>query len=283
MAIKDVLLALTSYPEPTPDASIERALSLCTALTAHVTAVTFQADVKLTRSADMLSNMLLDVPLMLEEEKARSAINAQRLLDTFENSANRMRVPHAKVLDRCVAFQVPEALIGRARLHDLTIIPFQEGYSVEQWYAEAVIFGSGRPTIVLPCAKQAGPIVLNSVVVAWDFSRPAARALADALPILQHAKHVRLVTIVNEKAISDTHSHGELAQNLLRHGVGIELDVIDAKGRTSGVTLVEHLASSRADLLVMGAYGHSRVKEFILGGTTKSMLDRPPLPVFLSH
>lgn len=283
MAIKDVLLALTSYPEPTSDVSIERALSLCTALTAHVTAVTFQADVKLTRTADILSNMLLDIPLMLEEEKTRSAANAQHVLDTFRNSASRLRVPHADVLDRCIAFQIPDALVGHARLHDLTIIPFQDGYSVEQWYAEAVMFGSGRPTIILPSSKQATPIALNTIVVAWDFSRPAARALGDALPILQRAKHVRLVTIMNEKAISDTHSHAELAQNLLRHGVGIELDVIDAKGRTSGVTLSDHLASNRADLLVMGAYGHSRVKEFILGGTTKSMLDKPPIPVFLSH
>ncbi len=283
MAIKDVLLVLTSYPDPTPDTSIERALNLCAALTAHVTAVTFQAEVKLTRTADVLTNMLLDFPLVLEEEKARSAANARHLLETFENSALRLLIPNAKVLDKCIAFQVPDALIGHARLHDLTIIPFQEGYTVEQWYAEAVIFGSGRPAIILPASKKASPVALNTVVVAWDFSRPAARALADALPILQHAKHVRLVTIMNEKTISDTHSHSELAQNLLRHGIGIELDIVDAKGRAIGVALADYVASNSGDLLVMGAYGHSRVKEFILGGATKSMLDKPPVPILLSH
>src|SRR5471032_247916 len=105
MAFKDVLLALTSYPDPTPDTSIERALGLCAALTAHVTAVTFQAEFKLTRTEDVLSNMLLDFPLMLEEEKARSAAGARHLLETFENSAMRLHIPRSKVLDKCIAFQ----------------------------------------------------------------------------------------------------------------------------------------------------------------------------------
>ena len=109
--IKDVLLALTSYPDPTSDASIEQALNLCVALDTHVTAVTFQAEVKLTRTTDVLSNMLLDIPLMLEEEKARSKANARHLLDTFSDTASRLHLPNAKVLDKCVAFQVPDALI----------------------------------------------------------------------------------------------------------------------------------------------------------------------------
>jgi len=283
MAIKDVLLSLTSYPDPTSDASIEQALNLCKVLAAHVTAVTFQAEAKMTRTTDILTNMLLDLPLMLEEEKARSSSNARHLLDTFSDSAARLGVPSAKVLDKCIAFQVPDVLVQHARLHDLTIIPFQEAYSVEQWYAEVVIFGSGRPVIVLPAVARPIEATFSTVAVAWDFSRPAARAVADALPILQQAKHVRLVTITNEKEISDSHSHAELAQNLLRHGVGIELDVVDAKERTSGAALSEYVASIKADLLVMGAYGHSRMKEFILGGATKMMLDKPPIAVFLSH
>ncbi|MGZ5896554.1 MAG: universal stress protein [Rhizomicrobium sp.] len=283
MAIKDVLLALTSYPDATPDASVDQALAFCAALHAHVTALTFEAEVTLTRTTNVLSNMLLDLPLMMAEEKARSAANAEHLLDVFEHSAIRLGVPHAKILDKCITFQIPDALVEHSRLHDLTIVPMQEGYSVEQWYAETVMFGSGRPTIILPATKTASPISFNTAVVAWDFSRSAARALADALPVLQLAKHVRLVTITNDKKIPDTHSPAELAQNLLRHGIAIELDILDAKGRGAGDVLTEYVQSNKADLLVMGAYGHSRIREFVLGGATRSMLDKPPVPVFLSH
>jgi len=121
------------------------------------------------------------------------------------------------------------------------------------------------------------------VVVAWDFSRPAARAVADALPLLEKAKQVYVVTVSNEKAIESRRSGTELAKHLKRHGVDAVLDTVDAAGRGIGDILKSYVTSRSADLLVMGAYGHSRIREFILGGATKSMLSRPPVPVFLSH
>ena len=284
MAFKDLLLALTSYPDPTPDANIDRAVAFAAALGAHVTGLTFEGEVKLRRSANILTNMLLDLPEMLAEERAKSIVHARHLLDYFKASATRQRVPHTGVLAKSIAFEVPDALVEHAKLHDLTIVPLQDGYSVEQWYSEAIVFGSGRPVIVLPSpAKYKGAIGIERVTVAWDFSRPAARALADAMPLLEKAKHVRVVTITNEKEIASGHSHAELADHLLRHGIEIKLDMINAKGRPAGAAICEHLVANDSNLLVMGAYGHSRIKEFVLGGTTRSMLDNPPVPVFLSH
>ncbi|MCI3953839.1 MAG: Universal stress protein UspA, partial [Burkholderiales bacterium] len=124
---------------------------------------------------------------------------------------------------------------------------------------------------------------LDTVAIAWDFSRPAARAVADALPLLERAKRVRVVTVVNEKDIASRRSSAELARHLARHGIDIVLDEFDSMGRRIGAALEAYVASRNADLLVMGAYGHSRVREFILGGATRSMLARPPVPVFLSH
>ena len=121
------------------------------------------------------------------------------------------------------------------------------------------------------------------MVVAWDFSRPAARAVADALPILEKAKQVRVVTVTNEKIIDTKRSGEELAKYLSRHGVQVVLDNVDAAGQRIGNVLEAYAASRNADLIVMGAYGHSRVRDFILGGATKSMLSRPPIPIFLSH
>jgi nucleotide-binding universal stress UspA family protein len=159
-----------------------------------------------------------------------------------------------------------------------------EGDYVDQWYAESIIFGSGRPTVVLPeTPKRAGAFALNTVVVAWDYSRPAARAVADSIPILERAKLVRIVVVTNEKVFDTKRSGPELAKHLARHGVEVVLDTVDAAGRGIGDVLESYVASRNVDLLVMGAYGHSRIREFILGGATKSMLSRPPLPIFLSH
>jgi nucleotide-binding universal stress UspA family protein len=124
---------------------------------------------------------------------------------------------------------------------------------------------------------------LNTVVVAWDFSRSAARAVADAIPLLEKARIVRIVTVTNEKVIDTRHSSEELAKNLSRHGIDVIVDRVDAAGRPIGESLMREIASHKADLLVMGAYGHSRFREFILGGATQSMLSKPPLPILFSH
>ena len=160
-------------------------------------------------------------------------------------------------------------------------MPVPEAY--DQWYAEAVIFGSGKPTLVLPERPRARPFELNTAVVAWDFSRAAARAIADAIPILEKAREVRIVTVANEKVLDSKHSAEELAKNLSRHGIDVILDNVDAAGRSIGQVLEAHAASCSADMLVMGAYGHSRFREFILGGATKSLLSKPPVPILFSH
>ena len=140
------------------------------------------------------------------------------------------------------------------------------------------------PTLILPhTRKRTGAFALDTVAVAWDFSRPAARAVADALLILEKAKRVSVVTVTNEKVIDTKRSGAELAKHLARHGVNVVLDTVDAAGRGIGDVLESYVTSRNADVLVMGAYGHSRIREFILGGATQSMLSRPPLPIFFSH
>jgi nucleotide-binding universal stress UspA family protein len=146
-----------------------------------------------------------------------------------------------------------------------------------------VIFGSGRPTLILPETPRSRPFELGTVVVAWDFSRAAARAVSDALPLLERAKKVRVVTISSEKVLDTKHSAEELAKNLARHGIDVVLEIVDADGRRIGEVLEAFALAHKADILVMGAYGHARWREFILGGATKSLLSRPPLPILLSH
>jgi nucleotide-binding universal stress UspA family protein len=145
------------------------------------------------------------------------------------------------------------------------------------------MFGSGRPILILPETPRLRRFELGTVAVAWDFSRAAARAVSDALPALESAKKVRIVTVINEKTLDTRHSAEELAKNLARHGIDVMLDKVDANGRPIGAVLEAYVASHGVDLLVMGAYGHSRLREFVLGGATKSLLSKPPLPVLFSH
>ena len=135
-----------------------------------------------------------------------------------------------------------------------------------------------------PAAKSEIPSVRAwDVAVAWDFSRAAARAVSDALPLLEKAKKVRVVTVLNEKQLDNKNSAEELSKNLSRHGIDVILDRVDAKGRPIGDVLEAYVASNAADMLVMGAYGHSRLREFVMGGATKSLLSKPPLPILFSH
>ena len=282
MSFKDVLVALTTYPEPTPVSAVDDAIDLAAALGAKVSAIA--CEVKINVPGTLLGRRFLNVPAMIGDEAKKSATNAQQLLAAFQAAAEKRGVFQERILEHCLTSEVPELLVEYSRLRDLTIVPVPEGDYLHQWYAESVIFGSGRPTVVLPhVRKRTGSFALDTVIVAWDFSRPATRAIADAMPILGKAKRVCVLIVTKEKAIDTRRSGAELAKHLARHGIDVVLDEVDAKGRSIGDVFEAHVTYRNADLLVMGAYGHSRLREFVLGGATKSMLTRPPVPVFLSH
>ena len=284
MAFKDVLLVLTTYPDPTPISAIDQGIDFAGAIGAKISAIACEIEFRVP--GNILGNVLLDVSSMAAAEAKKSSANAQSLLAAFQDSAEKHGVFQERILEHCLMSEVPDVLVEHARLRDLTIVPVSDGEYVDvgYWYVESIIFESGRPTLVVPQApKRPGAFALDTVVVAWDFSRPAARAIADALPILERAKRVCVVTVTHEKTIDTRRSGAELAKHLAHHGVDVVLDSVDAAGSSIGGVLDSYVASRNADLLVMGAYGHSRIRDFILGGATKSMISQPPLPIFLSH
>jgi nucleotide-binding universal stress UspA family protein len=282
LAVNDILLALTTYPEPTPVSAVYEAIAFAVALDARISAIACEVTMPLT--GNKLADVLLDIPAIDAAEAKKSSTNANKLLIAFQDAAEKRGVFQDRILEQCLTSEVPDLFIEYAKLRDLTIVPVPVGEHFDQWYAESIIFGSGRPTLIVPhTRKRAGAFALDTVVVAWDFSRPAARAVADALPILEKAKHVLVVTVTNEKVIDTKLSGAELAKHLARHGVDVVLDTVDAAGRGIGDVLESYVTSRNADVLVMGAYGHSRIREFILGGATQSMLSQPPLPIVFSH
>ena len=277
MAFRDIMVALTSYPEPTPLSVVDDAVSVASALGAHIAALTCEQHVQVP--GHFISGAAVGLPGIIAGEARKSRKNAQDLLAAFEAAAAKSGISGESILEKCATFETPELLVEYARLRDLTIMP----ESNDRWYAEAVMFGSGRPILILPQNPRSRPFELGTVAVAWDFSRAAARAVSDAMPLLEKAKKVRIVTVLNEKRLDDKHSAEELAKNLSRHGIDVVLDRVDARGRPAGGVLEAYVASHELDLLVMGAYGHSRLREFILGGATNSLLSKPPLPILFSH
>ena len=123
----------------------------------------------------------------------------------------------------------------------------------------------------------------SSIVAVTGRSRSAARAAADALPFLRRAKVVEVVTVASEPAKSDEMPGADIAQHLARHGVTVELKRIVTAETDVASTILSHAADSSADFLVMGGYGHSRLREFILGGVTREILASMTVPVLMSH
>jgi nucleotide-binding universal stress UspA family protein len=281
MAFRDLLLVLITYPEATSASEVQEAVSFAVSLDARISAVA--CIVKVRAPHHELSDAFVDIPLLVASEMQKSADVAADLLAVFETSAKKAGVFQGSVAKTCFTSEAPDVLVREARLRDLTIVPaVLEGHNY-RWYADSIVFGSGRPVLILPPQGRISERPFETIAIAWDGSRPAARAVADAFPILERARDVHVLTVLNEKELGSESPASELSKSLERRGIAAKPESIDAAGHPIGEVLRSYVASNQVDLLVMGAYGHSRIREFILGGATLSMLSKPPLPILLSH
>ncbi|HEY5700583.1 MAG TPA: universal stress protein [Gammaproteobacteria bacterium] len=147
----------------------------------------------------------------------------------------------------------------------------------------AVALSGGRPVLVIPRAG-ARTLVAKRTVVAWNESREATRAISDAMPILQMAERVEVLNVSSgAHASAGESSVATMSRHLTRHGVKAEANVMSQGEVDPAELLLSHVNRYGADLVVMGAYGHSRLREFVLGGMTRHLLNYSPVPLFLSH
>jgi nucleotide-binding universal stress UspA family protein len=282
MALSDILLHIDSYPEPTPPAAIDQAVQLAGWLGGRLTALAVQVDIPL--KSNRLADYLIGLSRMAQEEESKSRRNCRESLDHFTEKATAAGVFEGVLLERANLYELSELVARRARTRDLCIVPLGGRFDGQEEVAQSVIFGSGRPVLVYRTEPAAADATgLDVVAVAWDGSRCAARAMADALPILARAKAVRVLTVVNEKPAAVAELGAEAVRRLKMHGIAAVAETVDAAGEAIGKVLDTYLKREAVDLLVMGAYGHSRVREFILGGATEYMLTDPVTPVFMSH
>ncbi|GJE33995.1 universal stress protein [Methylobacterium oxalidis] len=176
---------------------------------------------------------------------------------------------------------VVNQLAAQARLHDLTILDAgPRTFDLDRKTIEKALFLSGRPVIAVPPGYAA--FATQRVVVAWDGSAQAARAANDAMPFLRAAEAVKIVAVGEEEEIQGSPLGAELAPHLARHGVNVTVNDTSVSGGVAD-TLRAEAALFLADMIVMGAYHHSRVQEYFFGGVTRSLLARSAIPLFLAH
>jgi nucleotide-binding universal stress UspA family protein len=281
MPIRDILFPMLSYPVATAADSIDRAVTLAAGLGAHISGVTFDLDIRLPIG---LYTHPPEIGGILAAERRKSAVNARDLAATFDAVCAQGGARYEHSVEHCTWAEIPKVLTDRARLRDLCIFPVITTDQSHLSLLEALIFESGRPVLLLPeGATRQLSSTLDVAAVAWDHSRSATRAVADALPILQAAKHVYVVTVVDEKHLHKPGTGVELCKHLARHGVEVTFDQIQAKGRSISDALEAHVTERNIDVLVMGGYAHSKLREFILGGATRSVVTRPFTWTLLSH
>ena len=182
---------------------------------------------------------------------------------------------------------IADEVMAKGRCADIMIVSTtnpDEISGVERDFVEQVLMGAGRPVIVLPYSGDAA-LSLDEVVVGWDGGREAARSAFDALPLLKAAKKVRIVRIDPQKdpELRASVPGADLAETMARHGVNVEAQGYPTDGLDEGQALMRCAEDCGAGLIVMGAYGHSRLAEFIFGGATRFVLTRMNRPVLLSH
>lgn len=283
MTYKTVLFVITggADPQAAGRSALDAAISLARRQDAHLDALTLG----------------LDQTQVGYFYAGASAILYQETLERAQADAEALEAVVRKRLgaedlrwsvDRAVAqLGGISGLIGlQARFADICVLPkpYGEGRGpADEAVLEAALFEGGCPVLIMP-DNQPEPGRLDRIVVAWNQSPEALVAIRKALPLLQKAAVVD-ITVVDPPAHGPERSDpgGMLSQWLARHGVRAEVSVLARTLPRVSEVLLRHVTDRDADLLVMGAYGHSRFREAILGGATRDMLEAATVPVFMAH
>lgn len=196
-------------------------------------------------------------------------------------AATAAGVEHRMITDHSHSIGMHEAVAAEARLHDLSVTGCSgEGLLSERIVAEHLLFETGRPLIVVP-AQAAGSGAVGKLVAAWDHSRAAARALGDAIQLFDNAT-VELIAVEGEKPLISPLSARDEQAALAARGLGA-ITPCQLGGRAIAVAIQEEAAARGADLLVMGGFGHSRLRSYVLGSATTGLFAKLTLPTLLSH
>jgi len=274
--IKDIVVNLGLGER---DPAGDFAISIAEAFGAHVMGVAFAYEPVIPGTV-----MGGIPPEFIETQRSQSEEKAKASIARFEEAARRAGVSYEH---RMVSASISGAAdqLGRiGRRFDLVVVAQadRENPTADEIVDEGVLFESGRPVIFVPFIQKGG-LKLDRVMLCWDGSRAATRAIADSMPLLEKAKKVEVVIVSDKPGKQDEMSGADLGQHLARHGLTVEVKRITSPDIDVPSTILSYAADSSADMIVMGGYGHSRLREFVLGGVTRGLLESMTVPVLMSH
>lgn len=275
MSIKDVLVALSAREET--DKGRDFALSMAAQFGAQVTGVVYALEhlAPFSLYPEFTSDLM-----QRQRNEAKKAAELART--KFLEAAGKAGVPHEFHSTTVSAQAATSDFAHRLRTADIAVLTQHQSDNVEKvgdLFAEAALFHSGRPMVIVP-RDHAGDFSLTRIVIAWDGGIHAARAVAAAMPLLRRATEIEVLTIREESKASDLRG-SQLVKHLRLHDLIAELYVLD--GTEIAEAIIGEAKMVRASLLVMGGYGHSRLREFVFGGATRRILSEIPVPVLMAH
>ncbi len=275
--IKDIIVNLSVGERASP--ASDYAVSVAAAFDAHLAGIAFLYDPIIPVSGAGY------IPAeVIEVQERDNAAAAKAAIDRFVAASSRAGVT-AEPLTLSASFAGVGDQFGRiARRFDLSIVgqAEPETSAVEDIITEAALFESGRPVIVVPYIQK-DPLKLDRVMLCWDGSRASTRAIADAMPLLERAGRVEVVIVANEAGKQDEIEGADMGAHLARHGLNVEVKRTVLGDIDVADVILSHAADAGTDFIVMGGYGHSRLREFVLGGVTRSILRSMTAPVLMSH
>ena len=276
-SIKSVFVAFTEEGRGEHSSALAYAMSLSQQANAHLT---LQA-----------ASMRYGVPGSLVGAFGAELINRENrriteLADAFAEKA-RGRADLAGVTctietPSLIYANLCDQLLAHARVHDLSILDLEKNpVQRDRGLIEAALFESGRPVLIVPPGCET--FAAKRILIAWDGGASAARAVGDAMPFLSEAEEVEIFTVTGEKDLSNSLGGTDLAPHLARHGIKVTVHNVALTQPEVASEIAQAASAFGADLVVCGAYKHSRLREWLLGGVTQSLLKSSPLPILMSH
>ncbi|MEJ1157668.1 universal stress protein [Prosthecomicrobium sp. N25] len=277
MAIKDILLLLDLAKDKSPAA--ELALDLAGRMNAHITGVGLAID------PIVPGFVVAPIPIELIEAAREEALKTARdAAARFEHAAGLAGVSRETRIVEVLMGGAPENFLANCRTTDLVVVGQEDPDKPEgmrEALIEAALFEGAAPLLVVPYITRTA-LSTSKVMIAWDGSRTAAHAVQAALPILAQAGQIAVV-MVGAAMDGPGEPGADIATWLARHGLSVDIETIPAPATGIGDALLNHASDRGFDLLVMGGYGHSRVREFLFGGATRDILRSMTVPILMAH
>jgi nucleotide-binding universal stress UspA family protein len=278
--MKELLTVPTLHSENELGTAAQFTLALARSFGAHLTAL-------ITEIEPGLPSPPVEPDIMQGGVEGHKSLSASerltRIASLVEEAAALAGVPCAMLQEERGSSSLRKVLIDNACVRDLvTLDVFGPLRYPRQGLVEAVLFGTGRPIILVPTA--AAPLIDGRILIAWDATRSAVRALHDALPLLKLAQEVVVISVMDDKDFQESFSGKDLCRYLYRWNIDAHFEIAKRGSLTVGAALLEYARGIEADLLVMGGFGHAFERELIFGSATRDIFQSAiELPILLSH